>query len=127
VTIRGAIAFLDPQDDLYPHCVCDKGVHPCEHPCWMRPGLDSDFDQADPNGCCCRMYHRQTGHRMCDWNGCEDPACMIVTVKVGKQRNDWPKRTLCAKHGGLTIETGRVSSKVVPISEGKLHATNVVA
>ena len=120
MTIRGNIVFLDPAPNQYPYCVCDQGARACEHPCWMRPGLDDDFDPTQPDSCCCRNRHPETGEYCCEYRDCMEPRCMILTIRVGKQRNNWPKRGLCWFHGGKTIETGRVSQHMILFGEGRL-------
>lgn len=58
--------------------------------------------------------------RMCDYAKCDAPPALLVVMRVGTDRNRYPRRELCAHHGTLTIETGKVHMvRPLPV-EGKL-------
>lgn len=59
---------------------------------------------------------------ICEYRGCTQNYCMTVTVRIGVNRDHWPKRRLCYLHGGRTIETGMVSPQIIVRERGPIHA-----
>ena len=57
---------------------------------------------------------------MCDYAKCDRGAALLVVMRVGTDRNNFPRRELCPYHGTLTLETGRVHGvRPLPL-EGRL-------